>query len=70
MNTWRVGRHQARNVYWGEEFVFVVVGEQAQAGSRARAIVAALNDAEERTRAEAAQSTDWRDVTYLGGVSR
>ena len=70
MNEWRVGRHQARNIYWGEEFVMVVVGEEQAAGQRARALVAVLNDAEEQTRTEAAQSQDWRDSTYLGGRSR
>lgn len=50
MSDWRVGHHQARNIYWGEEFVMVVVGEEQVANQRARAIVAALNDVEQRGR--------------------
>jgi hypothetical protein len=43
---WRVGNHQARNIYRGDSYVAVVVGDDALAGVRAREIVAILNRAE------------------------
>ncbi len=52
---WRVGNHQARNIYRGDQYVMVVVGDDALAGVRAREIVAVLNHAE----AEADNSSLW-----------
>lgn len=43
---WRVGNHQPRNIYRGDEYVAVVLGDDTLAGVRAREIVAVLNRAE------------------------
>lgn len=40
---WRVGRHQPRNVYRGDEFVAVVIGPDDEAGGRAAYIAEAVN---------------------------
>lgn len=45
---WRVGRHQPRNVYRGDEFVAVMVGEDEWAYALAEQIVRAMNDQEGR----------------------
>lgn len=45
---WRVGRHQPRNVYRGDEFVAVMVGEDEWAYALAEQIVQAMNEQESR----------------------
>lgn len=42
-DTWRVGRHQPRNLYVGEVMVGVMVGPETEAASAAASVVRAMN---------------------------
>lgn len=46
---WRVGNPQSRNIYRGDNYVAVVVGDDYRASQQARLIVDALNYVENRT---------------------
>jgi hypothetical protein len=46
MTEWRVGNHNPRNLYIGDEHVAVTVGDNVAAGALAHRIVAAMNHTE------------------------
>lgn len=48
--SWRLGKHQPRNIYYNNQFIAVVVGEEEDAANNAWSICYALNAIKEKPR--------------------